>query len=645
MGAEVANNYNNNNIRVEEYQQMEECDVDISDSELVSHVRRALKSVVAGDNDDYSQLVGLLHYNERLKPDEVAMLVTSLKGISGAVSYIDHVQHESLLASIFSMSMWNYGPDVMDALIELITSLAASSGKYVDSCLDMLVSNFTPPFRFIESLKLPYGKVRKEQVMDRVHFALEYITGLVPLAPARLSPIVIERMQRIPRFFQRSPESVVVMFVENIFKLESSVIGELVGNSQLIMAVVDLLIDFDVEIGWDDILEENPQRGIFDMELEDELMLDDLDDDGAEFPRESWGKKRIWKDEVVGTLDKLDSVMVLTFEHLKFCKNSGRLAEVFEFLLQSFRATVLNAYKSKFTQFVIFYACSLDPVNCGTRFAESLAEIFTCSSLTPETRMSAVAYLASYLSRAKFLSAPFIVGMLQRLVLWCSDYCRLQSGDINPKAHRVFYAGCQAIMYVLCFCMRSIMEIPRLKSNLCLLPLRQILKNPLEPLKVCLPSIVEEFVRQAKSAHLLDSSGSPVFHDVLESEFSIAFGGKDRLDMFFPFDPCLLRKSDSFIRPNFVYWSMVKKAYEDDADGSTDDEIDVFYPDMNRAESRDIDIKEGFEEDDYLDDFNDSLNKMSITPKDSVLKKFASERRSLMQMPSKLRPSMSPESL
>lgn len=100
MGAEVANNYNNNNIRVEEYQQMEECDVDISDSELVSHVRRALKSVVAGDNDDYSQLVGLLHYNERLKPDEVAMLVTSLKGISGAVSYIDHVQHESLLASI-----------------------------------------------------------------------------------------------------------------------------------------------------------------------------------------------------------------------------------------------------------------------------------------------------------------------------------------------------------------------------------------------------------------------------------------------------------------------------------------------------------------------------------------------------------------
>ena len=66
-------------------------------------------------------------------------------------------------------------------------------------------------------------------------------------------------------------------------------------------------------------------------------------------------------------------------------------------------------------------------------------------------------------------------------------------------------------------------------------------------MQVCLPSIVEEFVRQAKSAHLIDAkSGSPVFHDVLESELSKAFGGKERLDMFFPFDPCLLKKSDRF---------------------------------------------------------------------------------------------------
>lgn len=39
-----------------------------------------------------------------------------------------------------------------------------------------------------------------------------------------------------------------------------------------------------------------------------------------------------------------------------------------------------------FLQFVIFYACSLDPENCGIRFAEFLADIFICSSFPPLTR-------------------------------------------------------------------------------------------------------------------------------------------------------------------------------------------------------------------------------------------------------------------
>lgn len=638
MGVEPAN-YKNE----EQYQPMEDIDdIDRSDSESIFYVRKALKSASTDDNGDYSELIGLLHNNDHLAPDDVAMIVTILKALSGAVSCIDSVHHGSLLDTIFNMSMWSYGPDVMDALIELIISLAASSGKYVDSCLDMLVCNFTPPRRFVEALKWPYGVAKKDHVLIRVHSALEYISSLVPLAPSRLLPIVLQRM---PKVFNNLQEPVVVMFVENMFKLESSSIGELVGSRMLIMAVVDLLIDFDVEVGWDDILEENPQKGIFEMELEDEQIIDeDDDDDGGEFVRETSGQKRLWKNRVTDKLEKLDSLMVLTFEHLKSCKENGRLVEVFESLLQSFRITVLNAYKSKFAQFVIFYACSLDPQNCGTRFAEFLADIFICNSFPPLTRMSAVAYLASFMSRGRFLSTSLVVNILGRLAKWCSDYCKLQNDNVDPKAHRVYYAGCQGIMYVLCFRMRNIIDIPHLKSQLSGFPLRQILLNHLEPLKVCLPSIVEEFVQQAKSAHLLYESGTPVFHDMLESEYSKAFGGIDRLDMFFPFDPCLLRKSDSSIRPNFVYWSMVRKTYEDD-EGSSDEDVDVFYPDMNRAASRDEEIEESFE-DDYLEEFNDSLNKMSITPKDSMLKnKFGRNSRTPMQMPSKLRPSMSPDTL
>ncbi|KAH0892320.1 hypothetical protein HID58_054749 [Brassica napus] len=69
----------------------------------------------------------------------------------------------------------------------------------------------------------------------------------------------------------------------------------------------------------------------------------------------------------------------------------------------------------------------------------------------------------------------------RRLVDECVDYCRTCNGDINPKAHQIFYSGCQAIMYVLCFRKRSILVVPRFRSEL--IPLESILMHKLNPLK------------------------------------------------------------------------------------------------------------------------------------------------------------------
>ncbi|KAI7725993.1 hypothetical protein M8C21_015248, partial [Ambrosia artemisiifolia] len=86
---------------------------------------------------------------------------------------------------------------------------------------------------------------------------------------------------------------------------------------------------------------------------------------------------------------------------------------VFEALLQSFQSTVLTAYKSKFAQFVMFYACSLDPEDCGTQFVSRLLEIFKSTIYPQDWRMSAVAYLASYLSRARFLLPSYVTIILE----------------------------------------------------------------------------------------------------------------------------------------------------------------------------------------------------------------------------------------
>ncbi|KAH9662239.1 RNA polymerase I specific transcription initiation factor RRN3 protein [Citrus sinensis] len=451
-------------------------DVNISDLELVYHVREALTSVQSGDNDNYNQLVAVMHLSGCLDPDNRALLETSLKALSGAVSYIDISHHESLLVSIFGMSMWNSDPDIMDAMKGLIISLAASDGKYVDSCLTMLVSNFTPPSYFLDKLKEPHGIERKHQVLSRVHAALKSISDLVPLAPMRLLPIVLQRMPTVHNKHERL--KMIVVYTENMLKLESSTMGEFV-RSTMLMAVVDRLIDLDMEIGWDDILHDDFSKGIFEMELEDvEEAADDAEQVGDELPSGFLSRKSLSGNLIA---ELLDSLMVLTFEHLESCEGTGCLIEVFEILLQSFQITVLNTYKSKFAQ---------------------------------------------------------------------------------------------AIMYVLCFRMRSIMDIPRLKSRLLLMPLETVLKHDLNPLKVCLPSVVSEFLQQSKAAHLFTVSESFIFSDMLESELSRDFGGLERLDMFFPFDPCLLKKSDSFIRPKFIYWAMVKTAYHGDKEDNSDEDVD-----------------------------------------------------------------------
>ncbi|KAL3625950.1 hypothetical protein CASFOL_029499 [Castilleja foliolosa] len=607
-------------------------DLNFADSELDCHVRNAINDAVQGNSDFYNQLVSVIHHHERLGADEAALLVTCLKAVTKTVSSINIVHHGSLLAAIFGMSLWNYGTEVMDALVELLVSLASTSGEYVDLCLETLVVNFMPPpapgSYFLEHLKQPRCLAKKAQVLDRVHSTLKDIANVVPLSPLRLEKIVRDRM---PRIYMKEP--LIVMYVENMLRLEGGPMGELVGST-ILVALMDRLIELDVEIAWDDIMQDDFQKGIFDMELEDfEVHADHTEQDCNELSREALIQK-FFSGNL--TAAKLDSLMVLTFEHIKSCFESGRIVQVFEILLQSFQTTILTAYKSKFAQFIIFYACSLDPEICGKLFADGLSDIFA-SRLNPEWRMSAVAYLASYLARAKFVPVTFVADVLESVVNWCSLYCKNQNGDINLKAHKVFYAGCQAIMYVLCFRMRQMVAIPRIKSQLVRMHIENILEHPLRPLQVCLPSIVEEFLRLVKANRLFTLSQSCVDFGLIESEHSRAIGGMEKFDMFFPFDPCLLRKCDSYIRPNYVYWSMVRSTYDDE--GGTSDEEDA--ADVAYEVENGMSIPGGRRYDDDensdADEFECSLDKMSITPID--------RKQRFMQMPSKIRPSASPESL
>ncbi|KAJ0962589.1 hypothetical protein J5N97_027711 [Dioscorea zingiberensis] len=565
-----------------------------------------------------------------------ALLMVALRTLTQAVHKIDPVFHGELLSNIFDMSIWKYGPDTGSTLLELIARLAAVADKFLDTCLHMLVNNFEPHRRSGKST-FQRSLARKEEVHSQLLMVLQYIAELVPLAPMKLKYIIGLRM---PKY--TDPKEVIIMFVDCMLGLENDEIGDFFGGV-LLAKVVDLLTDLDVNISWEDILQEDTNKGMFDMELEDVVENADGLIDGKFV--EGYGVLR-----GNAFADKLDGLMVVVCSHLTTWASNGRLLTVFRNLKESFQRSVMNAFKSKFVQFVMFYACSLDPEICGQDFAFMLRDIFLSRIETPISRMSAVAYLASYLSRAKFVSTSLAVDILQSLLDWCFEYCQRHNFPekiINPKVHRIFYSGCQAVMYTLCFHMRSIVDDPQLKSELLRMPMEPVLHHALSPLKVCLPSIVHEFLRQAKAANLYKKSVSFFSENLLESEFSEAFGGVERLDIFFPFDPYLLKDSDSFIRPNFKFWSSVKTTYSN-CNSEDDEEFeDLDGPDFAEAgcfiENHKVEIDSDEDDDDDNDnDIELSMNKMSITPKLSIHDHLTGKHHIPARMPARIRPSVSP---
>lgn len=615
-------------------------------------------------------------------PESNIFLQCRLKALSQAVSNIKERDHEMLLSYVFGMSLWMHSPDVSTALVEFLVNLASVSGGCVIQCLDMLVRNFLPPscglpvfIDFYSRRALMRGMPKelliqkKDEHMERkvstlhlVHSALRRILELVPLAVMHLHPIVLQRM----------PHKIVdkewnALYLENMLRLEQDGKRDFIQN-QMLMAVVDRLIEIDVEIRWEDIVREDDSSKIFVIDMEFDEVVEENEAGSAGPGSEVQQLARVLKDSdgeqklsLCAVADKMDDLMDMTLQHLQCSVGAGRFNQVFSTLMSSFQSTIIDTYKSKFTQFLIFYACSLDPAMCSEKFASLLCEIITSTHRPPNTRVSAAAYLASFLARAKFLPLSIISSSLKRIVDWCVTYTPRQNDKrggltVDVGVHGVLFSACQAVMYVLCFRMRNLLDDPNERDIIFSLPINDLLKHSLNPAKLCLPSVVDEFLKQSTAAHLIDKNLSVELSKSIETLASNTFGGINRLDMFFPFDPYLLKLSDRFIRPNFIFWSMVTSPEEGE---SSDTESEGNETDLKNASGakeiygqqsqeliegpqasiemqsvEEIDSVSDDEED--LDDFEMSMNRMSLTPRDDFLTHFV--MRTPLPLPAKLTP-------
>jgi hypothetical protein len=73
--------------------------------------------------------------------------------------------------------------------------------------------------------------------------------------------------------------------------------------------------------------------------------------------------------------NKLDSIMEIVFAYLgKRCSDPGGVESTWHALIGIFDRTILNTYRSKFTQFVLFYMASKFPEPCARLFIDHLLD-------------------------------------------------------------------------------------------------------------------------------------------------------------------------------------------------------------------------------------------------------------------------------
>jgi uncharacterized membrane protein YgcG len=160
------------------------------------------------------------------------------------------------------------------------------------------------------------------------------------------------------------------------------------------------------------------------------------------------------------------------------------------------------------------------------------------------TQRACAAYVASFLSRAKYVKPMAVVTSLHHMVVWSSNYItareqhqqhqqqqhqlgqhtqhtQYQQQAIwlpGAKQHETFYSVCQASFYIICFVGSTYLINPeqttnpekrkmrdRVVSLLHQLPWCRVIFSPLNPLKYCLHDVRNEFVNVCKSTGILEA--------------------------------------------------------------------------------------------------------------------------------------------
>ncbi|KAF2739166.1 RNA polymerase I-specific transcription initiation factor RRN3 [Polyplosphaeria fusca] len=581
-------------------------DVNEKSSELVEEeVRRALEKRANGDNAVYDSIRQLF----ALKPTSddaptTGVLHKYVVALSNNMLLLNQ-KCSGLVHAIIDTRWITRNEQFVRSYRHFIRSLLSVHPGYTSAVLGMLVELFlnlpSPALRHSED-----SPVQRDQLQIRAHECLRYLLRQNPMTSTHLAPILSATFP--------PPEASVkehTRYMENILKVQEYC-PELKG--EILSLIMEKLVKIDVEIQVDlDEMEDDIEDQLVE-EAADEDDEEDLSDDESISSEESLEEASRQIEKVKGYISKLDATMDLLFSHYDsiFTGDMWDSDDTFDKLLSQFASIILPTYRSRHTQFLLFHFSQLSP-DLTERFAGCCSHLAFDQRRPQILRIAAAAYLASFIARGSHVSASLVRNVFDLL---CSHLEALrESHESTCKApdlrrYGTYYAISQALLYTFCFRWRDLIITPddspvtdedliyadhdfRWHSHVQEI-LRKNIFSKLNPLKICAPTIVQQFARIAhhlrflyvfplietnKRIKLTRSVGS-YMDGVATRETALSMKRGDEaflLDAYFPFDPYLLRKSRRWVEGDYVEWKPVpgmENPYAQDEDEDDEDEQD-----------------------------------------------------------------------
>ena len=178
----------------------------------------------------------------------------------------------------------------------------------------------------------------------------------------------------------------------------------------------------------------------------------------------------------------------------------------FHALLSIFDRAIIRTFKSRYTQFLVFWYSSLDPEFSDLFQGMLVEKALLDENLPMVTRIAASSYISSFVSRATFVDRESTRNVVSVLCDFLTnrmdtvDHTLRVGGELSGTYTGMFYSVCQAVFLIFCFRWRDLVEdqvedvdelaelhagSPAKKWLSKLYVLEKAVSSLLNPLKVC----------------------------------------------------------------------------------------------------------------------------------------------------------------